>query len=553
MLSIACAAVVLVAFAVPVKGAQVYSGCSAPAPLSRNVWYVDPVRGKSPAAGGTGSLLSPWDSINGIVSGQWATAGFSVPGYTRPLLSSVPYLHTVNGARVDVADQVGNPPVQPGDAIMLMSGNYGDVVLGAYNLSTVNSGNSILPTINADWVTVQAVQGQVPVFSTLYIRSTNKWVFDGVKVQSLLGTNGNNQALVTLGDQGALYPTTDIVFETLQISTADSTAGWSQSQWIAQGRSGLREVGSPGNGANGDPYTSCISFTGSQIQNVRFGAVLAGNNTQFTNNTIDHFGDDGIDYAASNLAITHNTIHDNFDVGDGNHEDAMQGQNGPLYPGVAYNTFSNILIDSNLIVRALDAGNPFPTYLQGIDAFDENWTNITVTNNVLITSACHGITFSSIHNSLIADNTVAEDGLFPTPGCVAAIEVGGSTHEGPVSTNTIVRNNLTSRLGVDTRDTGFVVENNVAMCCNPPEIAWYVNGQATYFGQPGTYANGNIIDTGGETAEFENFSPSTMTYNVMLKANAQGVGAGIAGTPTVDIVGAPRLIPYTVGAYAFPL
>ena len=42
---------------------------------------------------------------------------------------------------------------------------------------------------------------------------------------------------------------------------------------------------------------------------------------------------DGIDYAASNIAITHNSIHDNLDIGDGNHEDAMQGQAGFLGAG----------------------------------------------------------------------------------------------------------------------------------------------------------------------------------------------------------------------------
>ena len=45
----------------------------------------------------------------------------------------------------------------------------------------------------------------------------------------------------------------------------------------------------------------------------------------FANNTIDHFGDDGVDYGANNLIIRNNYIHDNSDVGDGNHEDCMQG------------------------------------------------------------------------------------------------------------------------------------------------------------------------------------------------------------------------------------
>jgi parallel beta-helix repeat protein len=555
MKTLASAAVVLVAFAGPVRAAQVYSGCSTPSPLAAHTWYVDPVNGKSPAAGGNGSVISSWNSISGIIDGRWAAQGFSVPGYTRPLLSSVPYLHKVNGAYVDVADEVGNPPVHPGDAIMLMSGNYGDVVLGAYNTPTINSsppGILGILTLNSDWVTVQAALGQVPVFTTLYIRSTNKWVFNGIKVQSLMGANSNYNALVQLTDQGASYPTTDIVFENMLISSADSTAGWSQAQWLAQARWGFWVFGTPGNGTNGVPYTSCISLSGSHIQNVRFGAALAGNNLLFTNNTIDHFGDDGIDFAANNLAITHNSIHDNLQLADGNHEDAMQGQNGPLLQGVTYNAFSNILIDSNLIVRQTDPSLPFPTYLQGIDDFDEDWTNMTVTNNVVITSACHGIALQSTHNSLVADNTVVEDGLVSTPGCVAQIEIGGQTHEGPVSSNTVARNNLTSRMYVYNLAPGVTADHNVAMCCNPPEITWYVNGAAQFNGTPGTYTNNNIIDTGGATAEFDNFNPSSLTYDVEIKATAQALGAGTTGGPAVDIVGVPRTIPYTTGAYSFP-
>jgi hypothetical protein len=511
--------ILLFAFAVPVRAAQVYSGCAVPSATSKHVWYIDPVHGKTPAAGGNGSQASPWNSLSGVLSGAWGSA-VTVPGYTRPLLSSVPYMHIANGARVDVADQLGNPPVQPGDALMLMSGNYGDIGIGDFNL----------PTTNSDFVTVEAAPGQTPVFSTLSFSRTNKWVFNAIKVQSLFGANGNTQALVLVTDQGASFPTTDIILENMQISSADSTAGWSQAQWIAQGRQGYRVAGSAGNGTNGEPYTTCISLAGSHIQNVRFGAVLAGNKLMFTNNVIDHFGDDGIDYAANNLAITHNTIHDNLDIGDGNHEDAMQGQNGPLLPGLAFNAFSNILIDSNLIARQTDPLLAFPTYLQGIDAFDEDWTNMTVTNNVLITSACWGIGFASIHNRLIANNTVLEDGLFPTPGCVAGITVGGATHEGPVSTNTAVRNNLTSKLSVDTRNIGVVPDHNVVLCCTiGPFIAWYVDGVVQFLSKPGVYMNGNIIETEGAKGEFVNFNPATLTYTVLLKSSAQAVGAGSCG------------------------
>jgi hypothetical protein len=543
MKTVGCVVVILLTLAVPVRSAQVYSGCAVPSATSRHVWYIDPVHGKTPAAGGNGSQTSPWSSLSGAISGGWGAAGFSVPGYTRPLLSSVPYVHIANGQFVAVADQLGSPPIQPGDAIMLMSGNYGDVGIGDFNL----------PTTNADFVTVQAAPGQVPVFSTLLFNRTSKWVFNAIKVQSLFGTNGNVQALITVTDQGASFPTTDIIMVNMQISSADSTAGWSKAQWVAQGRIGYSDFGTAGNGTNGEPYTTCVSLAGSHIQNVRTGAILAGNNSIFTNNVIDHFGDDGIDYAASNIAITHNTIHDNLDLADGNHEDAMQGQNGPLAPGVVFNAFSNILIDSNLIARQTDPQLAFPNYLQGIDAFDEDWTNVTVTNNVVVTSACPGISFSSIHNSLIANNTVLEDGLFPTPGCVAGIDAGGATHQGLLSTNTVIRNNISSQLNIDTRNTGVVADHNVVLCCGPgPFISWYVNGALQFLSQPGTYGNGNIIETQGTKGEFVNFSPATLTYTVLLKSGAQAIGAGTAGAPTTDIIGFTRAAPYAVGAYSYP-
>src|SRR5271155_5652608 len=94
--------ILLLTFAVPGRAAQVYSGCAVPSATSRHVWYIDPVHGKTPAAGGNGSQASPWNSLNGVIAGQWGGAGFSVPGYTRPLLSSVPYVHIVNGKLVSV-------------------------------------------------------------------------------------------------------------------------------------------------------------------------------------------------------------------------------------------------------------------------------------------------------------------------------------------------------------------------------------------------------------------------------------------------------------------
>jgi hypothetical protein len=543
--------VMVLAFVVPVSSAQVYTGCKVPSATSRHSWYIDPVHGKSPGAGGDGSPGNPWNSLTGVVGGAWGTNGFTVPGYMRPLLSSVPYVHVANSKIVNIADQIGNPPVQPGDTIYLMSGNYGDIAVGNFNLATTNS----------DWVKVQAAPGQTPVFTTIALSRTNMWLFGGIKVQSIEGTNGNTAwALVTVSDQGAAYLTQDIAFDGLDVSSADHSVvvGWTQAVWKTNVRNGVSFIGTPGSGTNGVPYTTCISLTNSHVHDVYVGVSLFANNSLVANNEIDHFTADGLDYGANYIAVSHNYVHDSQTI-DANHEDAMQGQVGPIASGIPFNAFSNILIDSNLILRQMDPTLQYPSYLQAIDAFDEDWTNVTITNNVIVTASCYAVFLSSIHNSLIANNTAVNDGLISLPGCAPVTGVGDKTHEGLSSNNTVVRNNITPELAVVTANSGVEADHNVVLCCNDQTgglLAWQVNGVFQFLGSPGMYSNGpnvnNIIDRLGPTGEFLNFSPSTLTYNLMLKPGAQAIGAGSAAGARIDTLGYTRAPPYAVGAYSYP-
>jgi hypothetical protein len=538
MKTFGCAVVLVSCFASPTHAANVYTGCAVPPSTFGNVWYFDPVHGKTQAAGGKGTKVAPWNNLQALVRAE--------TGYSFPLLTTAPYRQVPVPGQPAVTKTGPNAgPIQPGDEILLMSGNYGGVSVGGLPVEVSNSA----------FVTVAAAPGQTPVLTSLFVGETNKWVFNGLKVQSL----GSGVTLVQIKDAGATLPTSDIVLENLTISSQDNAKAWSQAQWRADARNGF-SAQSTAPGTN----TKCVSFTGSHISNVRFGASLFADQLLFSNNQIDHFGDDGIDYAASNLAITKNDIHDNLDIGDGNHEDAMQGQIGILASGATVNHFQNILIDSNLIIRQSDPELSFPTYLQGIDAFDEDWTNVTVTNNVLITSACWGIAFGSIHNSLIANNTVVADGLVATQGCAGAnVAVENTTHEGSPSSNTVVRNNLTSQLEVYNLNNGVEADHNVVMLGSfSPELIWYVNGAPQDLGKAGTYANGNIIDTGGPNSEFANFNPATLTYDVLLKAGAPAICAGTAGPPTVDFLGVTRQSQascaagtpgYAAGAYSYPM
>ena len=83
---------------------------------------------------------------------------------------------------------------------------------------------------------------------------------------------------------------------------------------------------------------------------------------------------------------------------------------------------------------------------------------------------------------MIANNTVVADGRIAAPGCVGAnVSVGDKTHAGASSNNTVVRNNLTSRLEINTPTPSVTADHNVIILGSvSPELIWYVNGVAQY-------------------------------------------------------------------------
>jgi parallel beta-helix repeat protein len=193
-------------------------------------------------------------------------------------------------------------------------------------------------------------------------------------------------------------------------------------------------------------------------------------------------------------------------------------------------TPSNILIDSNLVIRQTDPKLAFPTYLQGIDAFDEEWTNVTVTNNVVVTSACWGIFFSSVHNGKIINNTVVADGLIPQPGnCKPNVVVGDKTHEGPSSSDNIIRNNIANSHSIYNLDPNMTMDHNFCLTIEGKcMILTYVNGKPKWgVFNPGEYPDHNIIDRRGAEGTFVGFDPAKFIYDLRLRSGAVEIGAAI--------------------------
>jgi hypothetical protein len=528
MKTLSCAVILLLCYVFPANAQQVYEGCRTPPSTFKNVWYVDRVNGKTAAAGGNGSQASPWNSLEAVFQ--------TTTGYNYPLLTTAPY-RNANGF-------VPGPnagPIEPGDEILLMSGHYGAVSVGQYKA----------PINNSSFVTIAAAPGQTPVFASLTVSASSGFVFSGIMVRSLQTTQ-NETALVNIGDQGASYPTSNIVLTNMNVSSAAPSvySTWTQAEWEANTRTGVSANGS-NNGAN----TTCISLTDSLITANHFDVWWGANNSLLSGNQLSYFGDDAVDYAASNISMTNNYVHDALNFNVGAHMDAFQGYAGTPAEGATYFTFSNVLIDSNRIIDQASASNPFPTWLDCIDDYSYElvvYEAMKITNNVCVTSSVDGIVFINLKNSIIANNTVIQDGLAGETA-IPFITMEASTAG---LTNAAVRvfNNLTSGLNMQSPDLTITADHNVVPHeAQGPLIYWLVKGVGTYISAPGTYGNANTIDSGGPTSEFVEFDPSTLIYDLKLKARAPAVGAGTAtGAPAIDILGVERTAPYDAGAYSYP-
>jgi hypothetical protein len=509
--------------------AEVYPGCPVPPTTFNHIWYIDPVNGKTAAAGGLGTQAAPWNSLQ---------AAFSIqPGYTAPLLSTAPYRHPNDAKTADVfAPGPAAGPIHPGDEILLMSGNYGDVSTSDWNAGLKNPA----------FVTIAAAPGQTPVLSWLAAVASSYLVFSGIKVEGTADTSPAHARfpMVMVSSSPAL-PGSNLVFTNMKVSSSDDTSGWTQADWRARRRI-------VGISAAGGVETTCVSVTNSHISNVEFGVVVAATNMLVSGNEIERFGDDGIDYAANNILITKNYIHDGVDLADGAHPDGMQG-----YPG----KFSNVVIDSNRVIRQTDPNLPFPNFLQGIDAFDGDWTNLTVTNNVVLATSCWGIGFASVHGGKIINNTVLDD-LWPRDKwpraagkCEPLVSVGAKTHDGSSSNDVVIRNNLTNGLLIYDLGPNMVMDHNI---CAAIEggcriLNFLPNGKPNWGAyKPGEYGDHNIVARRGTEGEFVNFDPAKFVFDLRLKAGATAIGAGSpVEAPAVDITGAARGNPVDIGAYRY--
>lgn len=528
--------------------------CAQPA-APNHVWYIDPVKGDTPDAAhggivratdglmGTadGSATHPFNSFKGVFVGGKVTP---VPGYAYPLLSTAPYDHYGMGTGLGVhgqrRDDDWNPAapvatrINPGDAIVLESGTYGDLAISYYGVATSNvdaSGKTAFVTIEAD-------AGATPMFWTLSISGARGFVLDGITVKSdkSYGANVNGGHIATINGSSVAGQTKDIIvanstFESWS-SFADANTAWNTEdpnhttyanlELFMRGemRWDLMAAGDDQPGVD----SSCIAIENSHIR-MTYSAFFVANTskTLFTHNELDHYGNDAIDMSASNFATTWNFIHDPLNLGDGAHPDGHQSQISASYPG----PFNNVLIDHDDVYERLDAINP---YMQnttwGQIGRGSNWT---VTNNIGETSNCPGMAFVYLYNSTIANNTMIGNGEVLAKTCPQSGEIGTTANSGG---NVWASNVTAGRFYQACNNSTWI--NNIQLPIrsggvSTPEVLSYCDPMTRTLKvafRNGTYNGVRIITTDSPTFAFTHYDPPTNGVTSVFDPNLLPAAGG---------------------------
>jgi hypothetical protein len=175
-------------------------------------------------------------------------------------------------------------------------------------------------------------------------------------------------------------------------------------------------------------------------------------------------------------------------------------------------------------------------------------SGIVVTNNVVVVNNSNGIDFSAPGTQII-NNTVLSN-----------VSTTGGTWIHAQGAGSVIRNNIAPAIMANS--PGITVDHNladvqIAVLDEPrtPKNSWH----------PGKYWAGknvgdhNFMDAHAFADVFKAYDPASFAYNLSLKGPAfdgitgnPAIGAGNAvDMPALDITGAKRTLPASLGAYAY--
>ena len=181
---------------------EVAKGCDAPPTSSHgHTFYIDPQRGSMT---NDGSEARPWRTLAEVMAPQ-----------NHMVATRKHRENTKDGSMLAVNPQ---GPIKPGDTLVLMNGDHGDVDIRQY--------------ANTDFISVVAGKDQTPLINSLHVIASSHWLFKGLKFQKIRPAAEKFRSLVWFESHGWLGPSDNIVFIDNSVSTANSTKSWTEQDWV---------------------------------------------------------------------------------------------------------------------------------------------------------------------------------------------------------------------------------------------------------------------------------------------------------------------------------
>jgi parallel beta-helix repeat protein len=358
---------------------------------------------------GNGSAGNPWPSLEWIVSNNKIES-------MKPV--NYPYLE---GDPLEVRNE--DAPVQPGDTIILRSGDHGDVWIVGY--------------FNTDWITLRAAEGHTPVLQHLIIRGGRKWHIDGVTISKEPHGAPNTETLMYFNSHGWHGPVSDCVIENSHVYSAEDSSAWTVDDWQAK---------AAGGGIYADGKR--ITIRNCTVRNIKMGILAGGDDCVIENNILQGIAHDGFRSAADRIVWQYNRLSDFVKI-DENHDDIIQLYRGG---GVAHDA---VIIRGNYFDGRKITDRPLTTSPQGVGCFDGPYTNCVVENNIVLTAHYHGISLYGAEGCRIVNNTVLDPSRQYPAWITTSSPDGGD--------DVIVRNNMSYSVVGSNATAGIVSDHNIQL------------------------------------------------------------------------------------------
>jgi hypothetical protein len=262
-----------------------------------------------------------------------------------------------------------------GDNIFLLNGNHGKVILNG---------------IFDKYVTIQAYENHKPLITSLKIGENvpaMRWRISDV---NLGGISEDNSPIISISAQCKLI---QILY--CNISTVENSTSWTKDNWSKNARNAMQ--------IDGERHK--ILFN--RIRNVKNGIINQSQQSNFQNNSINYFTENGIQTNGNSCVFENNLIKNSVNL--------CQGSTAAfIFIPTKNKTAENLSIikqntlRGNIIYNYTRYDRKLTGALMGIVSFDNVLDMCVFENNLVVCDHWHGLSLFNINNCTVVNNTIAD-------------------------------------------------------------------------------------------------------------------------------------------------